>query len=115
MQRSKLFRGAALGAWIGATLAVALHSWYLFATYVLRLAGEGVAFGSYMIAMLLGFPTNILVSLCMDYLRSLGLGLLGLNDYHVLLPGIVVNWALIFWLGRYVRGVRSSTPHSQDR
>lgn len=88
-------RRAALGAAIGVSLAVALHLWYLYATHLSGMAGEGVGFITYMLAMLLGFPVNLPVSLFT--------GSSGLREHYLLLLGIVINWILIASLAGSLR------------
>lgn len=82
-----------MGAGVGAALAAGLHLWHMFAWHVQELALEGVAFIVYALAMLLGFPTNLLITI---------INIPVAGDYYALLGGIVLNWAAIFWL----RGLR---------
>jgi hypothetical protein len=94
MTRTRIGR-VSLGAAIGVSLPVALHLFYLYATHASRMSGEGVGFVTYMLAMLPGFPVNLLVSL---FTGSSGLG-----EHYLLLLGIVINWILISSLAGSLR------------
>jgi 4-amino-4-deoxy-L-arabinose transferase-like glycosyltransferase len=92
-----------LGAVIGLSLAGALHLWYLYVTHASRMSGEGAGFITYMLAMLLGFPTNLLMSLFAESPAARGTGSSGLREHYLLLLGIVINWILIVSLAGYLR------------
>ncbi|HEX2080827.1 MAG TPA: hypothetical protein VHG08_24190 [Longimicrobium sp.] len=98
MKRFRWMRNTAVGAAFGTALAICLHIWQVYATTRSGIAPEGVAFNTYLIAQLLGFPTNMLLSTVVD--------LPGWSGYLLLLLGIVVNWALLFLLVGLVRSRR---------
>jgi hypothetical protein len=98
MKRFRWTWNTAVGAAFGTALAISLHIWQVYATNNSGMAAEGVAFNTYLIVHLLGFPTNILLSRVVD--------LPGWSGYLLLLFGIVVNWALLFLLVGLVRSRR---------
>jgi hypothetical protein len=85
--RIRWSRHAAVGAAFGVLLAVCLHAWQLYATSRSGMAPEGVAFITFGMAHLLGFPTNLLLSAALD--------LPARSEYGLLLLGIVANWTLV--------------------
>jgi len=113
--RNQRLRSASIGAGIGAALAGALHLWQLYAMSLGGMAPEGVAFTTYGVALVLGFPTNLLLSVGLDYWRTLGLVSLGTSEYPLLLLGIVVNWTLISMLRGYLRRNRSDGADQRNR
>lgn len=86
-----------MGAAFGTAFATSLHIWQMYVTRS-GMAPEGVAFNTYLIGHLLGFPTNMLLSTVV--------ALPGWSGYFLLLLGIVVNWALLFLLVGLVRSRR---------
>jgi len=97
-----------IGAGIGVVLAVGLHIWYLNMASS-GMDPEGLAFNSLMLGMLLGFPTNILLGLLLDYAMDFGIGGPGVTDYYGSLLGIVVNWGVLFWISGKLH--RRLLPH----
>lgn len=96
MKRFRWIVHATSGAVLGTTLAVCLHVWQMSATRLFGMAPEGVAFNTYALAHVLGFPTNLLFSILVDYLPGTEKGL-GYREYLLLLLGIVLNWAMLGW------------------
>lgn len=97
MHRDKCIGDLATGAIVGAILALCLHTWRMVATSLFGIAAEGVAFNTYAIAHILGFPMNVLFSLTVDYIPQKG-GISGTMEYLMLLVGIVGNWAFLAFL-----------------
>lgn len=60
-------------------------------------AAEGPWWTAVLIAMLLGFPTNLVVAPLLDPLSTPLMEFAGVDPFYLLLGGVVANWALWGW------------------
>ena len=94
-------RGMRKGAFAGTAVAAAILLSYLVAGQQFRSADEGLFLVAYLIALVLGAPTTVLLSWLMTPLERAFGSVFWLDPFSLLLFGIVINWGLVgWWLGR---------------
>ena len=76
-------------------MALCLFGWFVSHDYDSVVGGEGAAFQAFAAALVAGLPFNLIFSIIVDYATPAIHAVPGLNVFHVLLVGVVINWVLI--------------------
>lgn len=101
MNNTYAISGMRKGALAGTSVAAAILFSYLVAGQQFRSAHEGLFAVVYLIALVMGAPTTVLLSWLMTPLERAFGSVFWLDPFGLLLFGIVINWGLVgWWLGR---------------
>jgi hypothetical protein len=95
------------GLFIGLALAVCLEGWRQYASYAHALSGEGVGASSFIAALVLGFPVNLLTPWLIDVMAAIPGMSPNIDFQYVMLLGVVANWTLLGYLISTLRRPRS--------
>lgn len=91
------------GIAVGLLAAGALLIWMILNQTPPGLDGEGIAFKAVWLAVILGFPLNVPLSVVVDWATPAIHRIPGVNVFHVMLLGVVANWVLLGWIAERIR------------